>query len=229
MKDFKRQYISLGGWCGTAIGLRDTGLRNCSLPFDWTRSKFEGVVDCLEHDFKNFFPDPLVVEYFTYWGNGKLPVFRGKNISFLHDDLNNVTEIKKYNRRVARFIQLLTTQKENIFLRTTITTNYEDEIKLTEKFHDAMKRNYPNTNYILVFIIPEQKTTEFVKKIDTKTLCFTLNDLSHDNKNLGNEYRPIFDFIENNDVYEDLPQSNVDIELKTRLNNEELGIPPVFI
>ena len=76
-------------------------------------------------------------------------------------------------------------------------------------------------------MIPEQETTEFVKKIDANTLCFVLNDLSHDNNKLGKEYRPIFDYIENNNVYEDLPQSNVDIKLKSRL--EEHGGNPVFI
>ena len=54
-----------------------------------------------------------------------------------------------------------------------------------------------------------------------------LNDLSHINHKLGEEYRPIFKYIENNNVYEDLPQSNIDIELKSRLL--EFGGKPIFI
>ena len=148
-------------------------------------------------------------------------------ISFFHDNLREITEIEKYNRRIARFDKLLTEMQEIVFIRTIHTINYEDEIKLTKEFHDVMKRNYPNTNYILVFVIPEQKTTEFVKKIDAKTLCFVLNDLSHNHDKLGEEYRPIFNYIENNNVYEDLPQSNIDIRLRSRLLTH--GGEPIFI
>ena len=51
--------------------------------------------------------------------------------------------------------------------------------------------------------------------------------MSHDNDKLGEEYRPIFNYIENNNVYEDLPQSNIDIELKSRFL--EYGGKPIFI
>lgn len=222
MKDFKREYISIGGWCGTAFGLIGSELRNCSLPFDWVRSKFEGIIDCIENDFANFFPNPLIYEKICGMNS-----YRGKFISFFHDNLEEITEIDKLKRRITRFDKLLTETREIVFVRTVRTLNYEDEIKLTKKFHDVMKRKYSNTNYILVFVIPEQKTTEFVKKIDAKTLCFVLNDLSHNNWNLGEEYRPIFNYIENNNVYEDLPQSNIDIELKSRFL--EYGGKPTFI
>ena len=222
MKDFKRKYISIGGWCGTAFGLNGCQLRNCSLPFDWVRSKFEGIIDCIENDFANYFPNPIIHEKI-----GEYNAYRGKFISFYHNNLEEITEIEKLKRRITRFNKLLTETQEIVFVRTTTTLNYEDEIKLTKKFHDVMKRKYSNTNYILVFVIPEQKTTEFVKKIDAKTLCFVLNDLSHNNKKLGEEYRPIFNYIENNNVYEDLPQSNIDIELKSRFL--EHGGKPIFI
>ena len=82
-------------------------------------------------------------------------------------------------------------------------------------------------------MIPDQKTTEFVKKIDAKTLCFVLNDSPYMNSSkprntdkLGEAYRPIFNYIENNNVYEDLPQSNIDIELKSRFM--EHGGKPTF-
>lgn len=221
MKAFKREYISIGGWCGTAFGLKGSKLRNCSLPFDWVRSKFEAIIDCIENDFANFFPNPVIREKL-----GNLKAYRGKSISFFHDNLKDITEIEKLKRRITRFDKLLTETQEIVFVRTTHTVNYEDEIKFTKKFHDVMKRKYPNTNYILVFVIPEQKTTQFVKKIDAKTLCFVLNDLSHKLRNLGEEYRPIFNYIENNNIYEDLPQSNIDIELKSRFF--EYGGKPTF-
>ena len=77
MKDLKREYIGIGGWCGTSFGFKSSKLRNCSLPFDWVRSKFEGIIDCIENDFANFFPNPLIYEKLN-----ELDSYRGKFISF---------------------------------------------------------------------------------------------------------------------------------------------------
>jgi hypothetical protein len=49
-------FISLGGWCGTMITLKELGLFDePSLPFDSVRSSLEGVIDCIESDFQHFF------------------------------------------------------------------------------------------------------------------------------------------------------------------------------
>ena len=48
-------FISIGGWCGTKIALKDLGLFNePSLPFDSVRSSIEGIIDCIENNFENF-------------------------------------------------------------------------------------------------------------------------------------------------------------------------------
>ena len=45
-------FISIGGWCGTKIALKDSGLFNePSLPFDSVRTSIEGIIDCIENDF----------------------------------------------------------------------------------------------------------------------------------------------------------------------------------
>ena len=55
----KINFISLGGWCGTTMSLRGNKLYEKALPFDHTRSTFEGIIDCFETDFLNFFPKKL--------------------------------------------------------------------------------------------------------------------------------------------------------------------------
>lgn len=50
-------FISIGGWCGTKVALKELGyFDEPSLPFDSVRSSIEGIIDCIENDFENFFP-----------------------------------------------------------------------------------------------------------------------------------------------------------------------------
>jgi hypothetical protein len=61
-------------------------------------------------------------------------------------------------------------------------------------------------------MIPNQPNTQYYKHLDNRTFLFTLNDNSHTNENLKNEYKPIFDFITNENLFTNIPNSN-DIEL----------------
>ena len=56
------KYISLGGWCGTTMSLRGNKLYNDAYPFDHVRSTFNGIVDCFENDFKNYFPKTIELD-----------------------------------------------------------------------------------------------------------------------------------------------------------------------
>lgn len=47
-------FISLGYYCGVAASMSKLGIRNCSGPFDWYISGFEGVLECIEKDFYDF-------------------------------------------------------------------------------------------------------------------------------------------------------------------------------
>jgi hypothetical protein len=60
-------FISIGGWCGTKLSLKDNGYNEPSYPFDYVRCSLEGVIDCIENDFKNYFPEKLerINEYIT--------------------------------------------------------------------------------------------------------------------------------------------------------------------
>jgi hypothetical protein len=53
-------FISIGGWCGTIIALKELGLFDePSLPFDCVRSSIEGIIDCIENNFENYFPKEI--------------------------------------------------------------------------------------------------------------------------------------------------------------------------
>jgi hypothetical protein len=191
------------------IALRDLNLFNePSLPFDSVRSSIEGIIDCIENDFQNFFPNEIKKDdRFSNWMG-----FLGEYVGFYHDNHNLLDKnvIESFERKIIRFNEKI---KNNncIFLRTIIRENYEDEINQYKKLQDVIDKKYHN-NYIICFIIPNQLTTQYYKHLDNRTFLFTLNDQTCDNNNLKNEYVHIFDFIINNNLFNNIPASN-DIEI----------------
>ena len=104
-----------------------------------------------------------------------------------------------------------------IFLRTIAREKYDDEIKYYKKLQDVIDKKYPDISYIICFIIPNQPNTQYYKHLDNRTFLFTLNDKSGNNNNLKNEYKPIFDFIINENLFINIPNSN-DIEINDNLS-----------
>jgi hypothetical protein len=198
-------YISLGGWCGTKIALKDLGLFNeQSLPFDSVRSSIEGVIDCIENDFQNFFPSEIKKDdRFPNWIG-----FVGEYVGFYHHNHNvfDPNVIESFTRKFIRFDEKI--KKNNcIFLRTIIRDNYDDEIKYYKKLQKVIDKKYPNISYIICFMIPNQDITQYYKKLDERTFLFALNDKT-DNSNLKNAYRPIFKCIINKILRNNIPNDN---------------------
>ena len=211
-------FISLGGWCGTKIALQDLGLFDePSLPFDSVRTSIEGIMDCIENNFENFFPNEIKKDdRFPKWAG-----FIGEYVGFFHHNHNlfDINVIESFKRKFVRFDEKV--KKNNcIFLRTIVRNNIDDEIKYHKKLQDIIDKKYPNISYIVCYIIPNQSNTQYYKHLDSRTFLFTLNDRSGDIHNLKNEYKPIFDFIANETLFTDLPVSNnieIDINLSDRL------------
>ena len=203
-------FISIGGWCGTKIALKDSGLFNApSLPFDSVRSSIEGIIYCIENNFQNYFPKQIKKDNRFQ----KLVGFVGEYIGFYHSNHNLLDKnvIESFERQIIRFDEKIK-QNNCIFLRTIIRDNYDDEIKKYKLLQDVIDKKYPNIDYIICFIIPNQHKTQYYKHLDNRTFLFTLNDKSYNNNNLKNEYMPIFDFIINENLFIKIPGSN-DIEI----------------
>jgi len=210
-------FISIGGWCGTKIALKDLGLfSEPSLPFDNVRTSIEGIIDCIENNFKNYFPEEINKDNrFPYWAG-----FVGEYVGFFHNSHNLLDKnvIESFKRKIIRFDEKI--RKNNcIFLRTIVREHYDYEIKYYKKLQDVIDKKFPGISYIICFIIPNQPNTQYYKNLDNRTFLFTVNDKSHDNKNLKNEYKPIFDFITNENLFINIPNSNdIDIELNDNLS-----------
>ena len=209
-------FISIGGWCGTKIALIDLGLFNeASLPFDSVRTSIEGIIDCIENNFENYFPKEIKKDNrFPNW-----VAFTGEYVGFYHHTHNLLDKnvIESFERKFIRFDEKI--KKNNcVFLRTMSREKCDDEIKYYKKLQDVIDEKYPDISYIICFIIPNQPNTQYYKHLDNRTFLFTLNDKSGDNDKLKNEYKPIFDFIINENLFINIPNSN-DIEINDNLSS----------
>ena len=195
------------------MALKDLGLFNePSLPFDSVRTSIEGIIDCIENNFQNYFPKEIKKDnrFPKYVG------FIGEYVGFYHHNLLDKNVIESLKRKIIRFDEKI--KKNNcVFLRTIAREKYEDEIKYYKKLQDVIDKKYPGISYIICFIIPNQANTQYYKHLDNRTFLFTLNDKSDNNNNLKNEYEPIFDFIINENLFINIPNSN-DIELNDNLS-----------
>ncbi len=175
-------FISLGGWCGPSIALGEN--RKIALPFDHVRSTFEGVIDCIENDFNNFFPKNIIKNNFNN--------YLGKYIGFYHHDLLDNTVIDSFKRRFERFNTLLNNSNKIIFLRTVVEEDYNNELNLYIKFQNIMKLKYPNIKYILCFIIHDQISTEHILTLDKNVIVYSLK---YTNSKLPDCAIPSYQFI----------------------------------
>ena len=122
-----------------------------------------------------------------------------------------------------------------IFIRTTIAENYLDEFNLAEEFHNVMKSHYPDLDYRLVFIVPEQTSTGFYHRLDQKTYCYALDDkrLLH-GKLLGERYAPIFKSLQQYNIFTVEPKPKISLKMIQKVRPNFLYIQdnekyPVFL
>lgn len=149
-----KNYVSLGGACDVAKGLKKYYLRSQSGPFDWLVSPFEGVIDCIENQFEDF----LVRENLDLdLENKRHFKDRKYDFTYLHDVKNNLDEeyfeIKtKYNRRIEKFKQSII--EPTCFIRRLRNVK-EIEFILKNREHIEEVIMQSNSANKLIFILPK--------------------------------------------------------------------------
>lgn len=93
-------------------------------------------------------------------------------------------------------------------MRTIVRDNYDDEINQYKNLQISIDKKYPNISYIICFIIPNQKILQYYKNLDNITFLFTLNNIKSIIDNIKEQYKPIFDFIINKNLFDNIPKSN---------------------
>ena len=194
--------ISLGHRCHINQIMIKYNMRNMALPFDNIISKFEGIIDCINNNFNNYFPKIIkreLVENVANYGadkNGNRYLYRGKYFAFTHHDLMNKDVIDKLNKRIKRLINLLENSKEEVlFVRTVMD---DDEINLVNKFIISIQKRFPNLTFNIALIYDnknlEQNCWNYNNKFIIANSCHkTKNQDANTNKQA---YKTFFDYIE---------------------------------
>ena len=207
------QYISIGGWCGTRCALDQ--LKITDEPnniFDHIRSSSRGIIDCIKTDFVSFLPENKEVD--SRFTHSRWKPVISEHFGFYHS--GNLTEqsvLDSFDRKIKRFINHCNSDKKCIFLRTCVISDYQSELDDMKTLYEEIRNKYQTLSFIIVFILPDQEITRYYTNIEDKIFIFCLNDKSRYNENLGNEYKNIFTFISENDLFNTIPPSNEAIQI----------------
>ena len=149
-KGIIKNYISLGHNCFVATELEQMGLRSCSMPFDWNRTKWKAIVSSFENEFKGF------LEYEKLFQKRTAPhVYKNLDygIGFFHDfnayrplkyQLKSVE--KKYRRRIKRFFRYISSP--TLFIRYCMDKAELDDIASNYSSIEKMIKSYNADNEI---------------------------------------------------------------------------------
>lgn len=149
----KTKFVSLGSFCGVAQALQSLDLRGAAGPFDWMRSRCEGVTQLLATNFQDFMTMEAPITQAC--GSRVLPMAWGG--SYWHHDIRD----KEFHcgwqmqqtmeRRKERF---LTMSDENIvFIRSV---NCTDELRAIPNLFHALKARFPRSRVRLLVLVDYQ-------------------------------------------------------------------------
>jgi len=201
-------YIGLGHRCHIQSILKLNGLRNCAYPFDDIGSKFEGIIDCIETNFSNFFPKVIKYDKVCMGLNaamvdasGYRKIFRSKYFSFTHNDLLNDTIIETYKRRITRFNEYITTTKNRVVFLRTILDN--DEIDKHDDFVNALHKVNPSLEYKIIYVYDNINLTEFIGKKNNMIIVNSPLFVKDQNgKTDPRMYKFLFTYLKSNNIFD---------------------------
>ena len=198
------KYISLGHRCHIGQILSLNKLRIEAFPFDSIIYSFEGIIDCFQNNFINFFPKEIICEY-VFVGksnpeadeNGNRKLFRGKYGAFTHHNLDVPVIIDSFKKRIQRLTNFLSvTNDEVIFLRTVMDDN---EVDLLDKFINVISYTYPNLKFRLFLIYDNKYMPESILKYNDYVYIVNsiMITLDQNNKTNHTSYSYLFNYLSN--------------------------------
>lgn len=143
------QLVSLGCMCAPKLSFQQLGRGSETLPFDWMRSRMEGILHFMRSDFEGFYDYTTVKA--GCGGTAESPgmtMFRSKYHSFWHDNPNDNGMREKYTRRIARFKGIDAREKPVLFVRAANST---DELCLAGEVAGELARRFgPGARLLLI-------------------------------------------------------------------------------
>lgn len=154
-------YVSLGNSCSIAHNLKLCKLRTEAYPFDWVRvTNLNNISELIENKFIDFLDiETFIFKEFSdkFEVNNKLGSYIYKNnyCCFYHEFENRIDQEKilsfkeKYKKRIDRFLQLLNSNKNIIFIREEFGKVSMNKIN---KFIEKLYNVNPKINFKIILI-----------------------------------------------------------------------------
>lgn len=155
--------VSLGAYCGVRKSVQKIGLDGEALPFDWMRTRIEGILHYVRSDFAGFFDYSSTQRV----PNAPVVVYRDHLHSFWHDDLGDEQTMAKYRRRFARFKSLDASTKPILFVRSVAHTR---ELLLVDELLREITSLFGERAMLLVIVDFQRRTLGPVTLRDRKNL-----------------------------------------------------------
>ncbi|OVE34514.1 peptidase [Priestia aryabhattai] len=183
--------FSLGDLCLTSIQLRENNLRNFAGILDWVSSHdLKKVNLLLKNQFADFLnPNNLkIIQYVSEWD--LLVWDEVYNIGFNHDfktDKNTLSHLggyeevkEKYDRRIQRFLEKLSTGQRLLFIRTEASR--EEAAELERILSTMIKNDFS------ILIINHTDVNELVEKEWSLNKVCVIELPNQDKWNANNHY-----------------------------------------
>tara|TARA_B100000424_G_C22945368_1_gene503183 strand:- start:8629 stop:9219 length:591 start_codon:yes stop_codon:yes gene_type:complete len=175
-------FVSLGSSCSIAYNLKEHNLRQEAYPFDWTRTlNLNNVSKAIDTKFEEFlnlkkFKLKCYDEKFEVDGGKGSYIYSNGYCSFYHDfnklldEFDTTGFVAKYERRINRFLELLSSNKEIIFIREEYGNLNRNKIK---KLIESLQSFNSKMNFKIIIITNDLS----YKDIIYENLYFYFSDI----------------------------------------------------
>jgi len=183
--------FSLGDLCLTSLQLKDNNLRTFSGILDWISSpSLKNVNVLLQNRFADFLnlKNLRIIKYISQWD--LLVWDEVYNIGFNHDfktDKNTLTHLggyaevkEKYDRRIQRFLEKLSTSQRILFIRTE--TSFEEVAELEAILSGMIANDFR------ILVINHTDVDHLVEKSWSLQRVCAIELPNHDKWNANNHY-----------------------------------------
>ena len=169
-------FIPLGNSCSISYNLKVNNLRKFAYPFDWVRiqnlnnislliqNNFDGFLDLSKFRFKYFSNKFNVNNKFESY------IYSNEYCTFFHDFDNYIEKfdasifIKKYERRIKRFLEVIKSNNKLIFIREEFGKINKNKIY---NFISVIKNINPKIDFYLIII-----TNKYIEFEDINVKCY---------------------------------------------------------
>lgn len=183
--------FSLGDLCLTSLQLKDNNLRTFSGILDWVSSpSLKNVNVLLQNRFADFLnlKNLRIIKYISQWD--LLVWDEVYNIGFNHDfktDKNTLTHLggyaevkEKYDRRIHRFLEKLSTSQRILFIRTE--ASFEEVAELEAILSGMIANDFR------ILIVNHKDVDHLVEKSWSLQRVCAIELPNHDKWNANNHY-----------------------------------------